>query len=94
MSDRSSPPPYQRCVWGFATRLYVHTNLPKISALQTEGLSLAAVADVLNAKGRRSMNGVPWDANSVEAVIALDRRIRYDDAHLRAERAAALRRGG
>ena len=50
------------------------------------GLPPTAIADALNLQGSRARNGVPWDRGSVEALIGLGRRIRLDDALLRAER--------
>jgi len=59
--------------------------------LQANGLSQTAIADALNLKGPSAMNGIPWDAGSVQSVIDQDRRIRFDDAIFRAAREKAER---
>jgi hypothetical protein len=75
---------------GFIERLYVHTHISRIKRLRDGGLSSpTAIADAMNRKGPRRINGLLWDAPSVEGLIRWDRHIRLDDAFLRAERQKA-----
>ena len=89
MPVRSFAPLYERGQHGFIERLYVHTHIWRIMRLRTGGLSSTAIADALNLKGPRQINGLLWDGPSVEGLIRWDRRIPLDDALLRAERQKA-----
>jgi hypothetical protein len=69
--------------FGFVDRLYVHINLPPILTLQQQGRTAHEIAATMKAS---AMNGRPWDAHAVMAVIERDRIIRRDDARRREER--------
>jgi hypothetical protein len=63
MPVRSFAPLVERAHYGFVERLYVHSHISKIMDLRASGLSLPAIADALNLRGSRAMNGIPWDVS-------------------------------
>jgi hypothetical protein len=78
--------PSERYYFGFTDRLYVYSHLPKITALQSAGLSVEEIAADFNRHGRWAMNRTAWDAQSVMCVIKRDKFIRREDLLRRAER--------
>lgn len=78
--------PTERYYFGFVDRLYVHSNLPTITALQNAGLSAHKIATEMTTRHMLSMNGAAWDARTVMGVIKRNELIRRMDMILRAER--------
>jgi hypothetical protein len=78
--------PIERHDDGFLERWYVHNFLPRISQLQTTGLSALEIATEFNSRGiTTSMNPRLWDAQHVLFVVRKDEFIRREDAVRRAE---------
>jgi hypothetical protein len=71
--------PAERYCFGFVERLYIHLHLPKITALQTAGLSVHEIAADFNRRGSRTINGASWNSEGVNFVINRDKLIRHED---------------
>jgi hypothetical protein len=78
--------PIERHYYGFLERWYVHNFLPRISQLQTAGLSAHEIAREFNNRGiTTAMNPSLWDAQHVLFVVRKNESICREDAIRRAE---------
>jgi len=68
-----------RPYFGFVERLYVNLHFPTIVKLQNVGLSAREIAEELNKRQVRAINGDAWDAHHVICVVRGEERIRRAD---------------
>jgi hypothetical protein len=70
--------------FGYVTRMWLSTKLPKIKRYHDAGLSAGEIAPLIG----DCMNGKPFDAEDVLRLVRLDDIIRRQDAFIRAQRPA------
>ena len=86
MQVRGITYPVERHSFGFVERLYVYTFVPKITEMQSAGLSAYGIATELNKLGiTTATNPGFWDAQHVMFVVRKNQSIQREDAIRRAE---------